>query len=370
VANLGSNFYPKLVELAGEVGMRPEDILCIMVSESGLNPQARNPNGGATGLVQVMPYVLKGLGFQGSPQDFGKLSGEEQLPYVKRLIQGAMKVNGGPFTSAAQYYVANFWPAGLKLPGVRRGDPSTPIVEENPATVGQYSKKYYDVGIKIPASYERAAYKANPLFHGTTPGAITYGDMINQTEKNKRNPLYIKALLAMQDQTGYTPGSQPPSIVARRSLMPSTPTHSYIDQILDEITQELSAVASDKKAIKKLPHHDILIQIDAPDYTSAVEFSRILCTALDEELQAFAYPHADGMRIVEVECRIAGPAKECFQAVQQLSQAIADTFKTATIKIGGIVIKTNCIMDKKSSYQQISLRTADTHYRKFLLKFI
>jgi hypothetical protein len=39
-ANLGPNFYPKLVQISSELGMRPEDLLAVMTSESGLNPSA------------------------------------------------------------------------------------------------------------------------------------------------------------------------------------------------------------------------------------------------------------------------------------------------------------------------------------------
>jgi hypothetical protein len=378
MANLGSNFYTELVQLASETGMRPEDIIAVMVSESGINPSAHNPHGGATGLMQFMPSTLRGVGFQGSPADFGALSGEQQLPYVKKLIEGNMRLNGGPFTSAGQYYVSIFWPVGLKLPGVRRGDPSTVIVEENPETVGNYSKKYYDIGFKIPASQESAAYKANPLFHGEVPGAITYGDMMHQVEKNKANPLYSKALMAMREETGYVPTTRimpPASMIATREPMPTqnTPPTTFID-MLNSLVQSISATAEEKpnkKLYKKmLPNHDILIRISAPDYTSAIEFSRILCAALDEEVQASAFPHTDGSNIVEVECSIPGPALACLMAVDQLSQSLADAFQTATKKIGGITVKTHCIMNKKSSYQQISLRTAETNYRKFLLKFV
>lgn len=375
MANLGSNFYSKLVQLAAETGMKPEDILAVMVSESGVNPAAHNPHGGATGLMQFMPQTLPSVGFHGSPSDFGMLSGEDQLPYIKRLIEGNMRLNGGPFTNAAQYYVAVFWPVGLKLPGVRHGNPNTPIVEENPESIGGYSKKYYDMGIKIPVGQERAAYKANPLFHGNIPGTITYGDMMKQIDKNRRNPLYSKALMAMNEQTGYEPDTiSLTPMLAQRTKLPTHQSNNFMD-ILNQFVHYLSTVASEQHTSKKiykkmLPNHDILIQITAPDYTSAIEFSRILCAALDEEVQASAYPHTDGSQIVEVECSIPGPALGCLQAVEQLNQSLTETFKDATKKVGGIVVKTHCIMNKKSSYQQISLRTAETNYRKFLLKFI
>jgi hypothetical protein len=147
-----------------------------------------------------------------------------------------------------------------------------------------------------------------------------------------------------------------------------------LDNILNQYIQMLGVAASSETSLKKLykkalPNNDILIEITAPNYTSAVEFSRILCTALDEDLISTTYPHTDGHR-VEIECSISGSSKKCFAAVKQMAGAMEEAFKNATIKIGGIIVKTNCIMNKKSSYQAISSSTASTNYRKFMLKFV
>lgn len=199
--NLGNNFYPKLVRMTSALGMRPEDLLAVMVSESGINPSASN-NGVASGLAQFMPKTLKNVGFQGEPSQFIQLSGEEQLPYIKKYIENNMSMNGGPFTSAAQYYVAEFWPVALKLPGVRRRDPDTIIVESNPPSRGQYSKKYLRIGVKIPAAQESAAYKANPLFDKDKKGSITYGDLMRQIEINKKSSIYQNAINEMHASIG------------------------------------------------------------------------------------------------------------------------------------------------------------------------
>ena len=157
------------------------------------------------------------------------------------------------------------------------------------------------------------------------------------------------------------------------SIQPKTDATSEfeeLEQLVEKILASLSANYSLKRLYKTaLPNHYVLIKIAAPDYTSAVEFSRILCAALDEDLLSTCHPHTDGQE-VEVECCIAGPAKECFQAVRQMTQAVAETFQDATSKIGGVSVKTNCLMNKKSCHQPISLRTADSNYRKFLLKFV
>lgn len=625
-ANLGPNFYPKLVQISSEVGMRPEDLLAVMVSESGLNNTAYEQKFKGSGLIGFMPNTLTGIGFKGTWEDFTKLSGEDQLDYVKKVVQNNMKLNGGPFTSAGQYYVANLWPIGLKLPGVRQGDPKTAILEENPERGGpgnKYSKKYLDIGSKIDADFESRAYKANPLFDRDKKGAITFGDMIKQTEINKKNPIYQKAIMAMHDATGYQPGKEAPSMVAQKdkddslkqyvdymkrqpgesaapapanSIEPlldqylrqvaaytkvslagdrvqrektdvseaqmaqaiieawrelfgkepakeqvslvlaqnaletghrkfmwnfnvgnittdgkgtfnyfddlatdeqitpgvwkkmnlkyraypslragvvdylrllsqkggryakaweniinpdpvafskalkaggyytaneapytktltslfdkfnksdsyeqarsgkvkppsekgqptmvaqqdnslkqyvdymkkqpsdSTPVNTNVEPIL---TQYLQQVAASEKQYKKLykqflPLNHVLIKVQAANYTDTVEFSRILCSVLDTELMSRSFTHTDN-RSVDVECAIHGPAEDCFEAVQQLTQATAEAFKKATVKIGGIDVKTQFLTNKKSSYQQIDSKFANTQYRKFLLKFI
>lgn len=370
MANLGADFYTKLVQMTSELGMKPEDLLAVMVSESGINPTAHNP-GGATGLIQFMPDTLRNIGYQGTPEEFRQTSGTEQLDYVKKYIEDKMKYNGGPFKSAAQYYIANFWPIALKLPGIKAQDPDTKIVEANPAqTPNGYSQKYAEIGIKVSAKYESQAYQSNgALFDKQHKGYITYGDMMQQVEQNKRNPIYQKALVSMQKATDYVPQKTSPSMIAKHTT-DNTSMWARLESLLDKYLAMFSTADLSLKQLykKALPIQHILIKIAAPDYTSAIEFSRILSNALDEETLSTSYPYTDG-HLVEVECSIPGPEKECFAAVKQLSEVIAETFQEATQKIGGITIKVECLMNKKSSYQPISLRTASTHYRKFLLNF-
>lgn len=366
--NLGPNFYPKLVDMTTSLGMKPEDLISVMMSESGMNPAAYNPGGGASGLIQFMPSTLKAVGFPGTSAQFRQLTGEEQLPWIEKLIKGHMKYQGGkPFTSGGHYYVANLWPVALKLPGVQNGNPDTVILEKDPPSENGYSKKYLAIGSKISANSETAAYNGNPLFDKEKKGYITLGDLDRQVGLNRNTAGYKQTMASMERATGYQPSNRgsAPSMVAQND--------NGLEGILNKFVQMLSA-ASTSHNLKKLyktalPNHDILIKIAAPDYTSAVEFSRILCAALDEDLLATTYPYTDGQE-VEVEVSIAGPSKECFAAVQQMANAVSETFQDATAKIGRISIKTDCLMNKKSSYQPISLRTAGANYRKFLLKFV
>lgn len=222
---------------------------------------------------------------------------------------------------------------------------------------------------------------------------------MRQADKMKTNPTYQKALLAMKESTGYHPSDKAPSMVADKddvfhryiarlkergddvyeelagkkpAVTPAaTSTPSSVDNILNKYLAEVAASArQNKKLYKKfLPTNHMVIRVASTNYTDAVEFARILCGALDEELLADAFTHTDGDQ-VEVECSIAGPIEECSKAVNQLTAAVSEAFQSATVKIGGIVVKTNCVTNKKSCYQQMDLKSASTQYRKFLLKFI
>lgn len=169
--------------------------------------------------------------------------------------------------------------------------------------------------------------------------------------------------------SGNFPAAITPAAPKQESSMMAS-----LEEMINEGLQMFNSVFAEETSLKRLykkalPTHNILIQIAAPNYNSAIEFSRILTSALDEDLLSTSYPYTDGGK-VEVECIIQGPSKECFEAVQQMTGAIAEAFERATIKIGGLKVKTTCIMNKKSSYQPISLRTATSNYRIFLLKFI
>lgn len=141
--------------------------------------------------------------------------------------------------------------------------------------------------------------------------------------------------------------------------------------ILDSYLKMIAASEKQNKKLyrKYLSNNDIVIKINASEYANAVEFSRILCSALDEELLARSYTHTDGT-IVEIDCSIPGPSYECFEAVKELTSAVENAFKQATAKIGTINIDTQFVMNKKSSYQQIGFESASAQYRKFLLKFV
>ncbi len=348
MANLGSKFYPKLVQVASEVGMAPEDLIAVMISESGMKPSAGNPNGGAVGLIQFMPNTLKGLNFKGTQKEFGALDGEQQLDYIKKYVSNQMKLNGGPFTSAAQYYVAKFFPVALQLPGIKRGDPKTVFVEENPATVEvngkKYSKKYYDAGIKLNPHSEISAYKANPLFHGSVPGAITYGDMMKQIEKNKKTKTYLQAMNSIKDQTNYVPGNSSSTVkyIAENK-------NNSTSKVLDLANLLLKNVAASK--------NKYVLNISAIDDASSIEFARILQAALKEEMNLNSE--------IGKNCLVIEAESKNFKS---LIVGVKSSFELATKSIGDLNINLKLASDS-NQIDMLNARSINHYHNKFLLKF-
>ena len=80
-----------------------------MYSECGLNPQSRNSNGGATGLIQFMPSTARSLGT--TTDALAQMSGVEQLEYVDKYL-GQYLDEGGNY-SAGDLYTTVFLPAYL-----------------------------------------------------------------------------------------------------------------------------------------------------------------------------------------------------------------------------------------------------------------
>lgn len=389
---LGDNFYPKLVEMCKRVNILPDDLLNVMMLESRLNPAAHNPQGHASGLIQFMPSTLKKLGFPGTHEDLRRMTGEEQLPWVEKYI----KQFGGNFKSATHYYVANFFPLALSLPGVRNNDMSTVIIEKNPEVKPgtEYSQKY--AGSKITAKYETKVYEVNAGLDADHDGKITLGDLQKRLAGVASSKDFKNKLSQLHEQTGHTPIQQEQDksknkgyeqLMAENNkpnifdLLSGNPTASNIsstqkatDQIDDMINKTLSLIKGAEKQNselykKYLPNNNIVLEIKADNFVNAIEFSRILKSVFKEELFVKANICTDNVNNVELEISLAGPTDECLNAIFNLTENTIKSFKYAVKKIGNIDIDVNFNINKKSCYQPITWKVADINYRKFLLKF-
>jgi hypothetical protein len=312
---------------------------------------------------------------------FGTVPSREQVYMV--MAQNAIET-GGKRESMHNYNVGNIITGGADHDYFLGGDwMYTDKSETQKKNITQKFRAYNTLEegvedyLKVLSKMKRYSEAWQHIMH---PDVRAYSKALHDAGYyGAKEEVYTKGLLAQYNRfnkgDSYSAGlsgkeNPPSSMVAKQdSTSPMSGLDNFLQQFLDKM--KISATDHNLKKLYKhaLQNNDILIQIEASDHTNAVEFSRILCAALDEDLLSTSYPHTDG-HLVEVECSIPGPPAECFAAVKQMTEAIIETFKDATSKIGGVKVKSNVIMDKKSSYQPISPKTADTNYRKFLLKFV
>jgi hypothetical protein len=155
---LSDRFFADVDAMARRCAMAAEDLLVVWTSESGLNPAAHNPNGGAQGLNQMMPATLKGLGMKEEEiPRFLTLSAEAQLPWIERLLVSTIGYLGQAPQSAAVYYAANFYPRSVKERGT---SPAAVLVARD-----------------AEGAQERGAYEANKALDLDRDGRITIGDL-------------------------------------------------------------------------------------------------------------------------------------------------------------------------------------------------
>ena len=372
MADLGPQFYKKLFEISRELSIPPEFLLTVMNMESGLNPHI---GGKALGLVQILPKYLKNVGWQGSADEFVNQPAEEQLTYVRNLIRSNMKFNGGPFKSVTQYYVSNFLPLALKLPGVQTEDPGTPIVRENPETV---DLPWSNTDRHL--AQEKLFYKSNSGLDEDKDGVITYGDLqkMMARKSSQNNATYRRALEDLRKYTGYSGDVEyeaSPDIIMEQKSPQKSPRQfdmlstKNLENLLSELLKKVRGEDKYNKRLykKALPENKFVIEVYAGDEVDAIEFASVLCTALDETLLAKAFTHTDGL-LVEIEGKIHGPERECQKAVEGIAKTTANAFCTATKKLGGIKIGTKITFNKTSSLKYINIIVAETNHRKFLLK--
>lgn len=90
--DLGPDFLKCTKQIAKNLNCNYKDLLALMQAESGLNPKAVNPNGGATGLIQFMPKTAKELGT--STQELKQMTPIQQLDYVEKYFVMTKKMAG------------------------------------------------------------------------------------------------------------------------------------------------------------------------------------------------------------------------------------------------------------------------------------
>jgi hypothetical protein len=103
-------FRRKLVALASALHLSADALAGVMKIESGFNPAATNPTGGATGLIQFMPSTAARLGT--TTAALRQMSAEDQLDYVAAYYRPV----ANRIVDDGDHYMATFFPADLGKP--------------------------------------------------------------------------------------------------------------------------------------------------------------------------------------------------------------------------------------------------------------
>jgi hypothetical protein len=108
-------FLNKVISVSDTIGLKNANhLMAVMYKESGLNPQAYNSNGGATGLIQFMPKTAVGLGT--TTDALRKMSNVEQLDWVQKYFIEIKKWTHKELNTYEDLYLATFFPAALGKP--------------------------------------------------------------------------------------------------------------------------------------------------------------------------------------------------------------------------------------------------------------
>lgn len=221
----------------------------------------------------------------------------------------------------------------------------------------------FDATSQTPKDFAHALV-ANPNFQ-------YYDDTHEKEYAAGMTSLYNQALKSDQFNQAFTTAQS-------SNTTPSAQPSDSISTIEDLLSKFISSLSSQqhqqysllKKAVQThLPQHQFLIRVVASSLPDAIEFSRILSTALSEELMATAATYTDNNK-VEIDCQINGDHKLCAQALLQLCDALSYEFEQATKKLGGLQVLTHIYPNQASNYQPLGIKLATMHYDLFHAKIL
>ncbi len=196
---LDDAFWPALWKLAMATGTRPELLLCVWFAESDLEPTAEN-SAGCIGLNQTCPKP-NGPGFPSTPAAYKGSPASAQVAWIARQVESAVKLNGGPFQSAARYWQANWMPATLSTAKA----PDAVIAGKD----GPYAW----------------AYRDNAGLDADKDGRITLQDLGDRLELlvlSRGAPLTRAIRLAYANRPAAAPWSEPELVIHEPA--PATPS--------------------------------------------------------------------------------------------------------------------------------------------------
>jgi hypothetical protein len=167
---LPDRFFVDIATLCQSLSCNPLDMLAVMANQSGVRPDAQHRTSRATGLIQLMPKTLRGLGLVDGPDAFRRLTAVEQLPYVQKYFQPFVRHGLG---SSGRLYQALFLPGTL----ARGSDPDTVVCGSD----GPFAD----------------AYAANTDLDPFSRGTITVADLTARVDRVRTGPLWTSLVTSL-----------------------------------------------------------------------------------------------------------------------------------------------------------------------------
>lgn len=140
-----------LLQVCKIIGFKPIDILSVLFSESGLQPNIVNANGNATGILQWMPETA--ISLNTTVEKLKRMTASQQLIYVKKYFYPFRNKLKTPF----DIYLATFFPAAIGQPdsfvfkskkisrsAVARANKTMDLNRDNKITLGEFKEWFKD----------------------------------------------------------------------------------------------------------------------------------------------------------------------------------------------------------------------------------
>lgn len=216
INRLSNKFWNDYIAMCGRLGMKPEDLLPILLGESGLQPGSTNGN--AKGISQLIydTAVVK-LGMSKADWDnFDSWSAEDQLPWTEKFYS-SVKVS--KWSGPTQLYVANLAPSRVGVasnPGATiyngypeyRDPPGTIVANKNIPQPGspEWNKIIADGKNPKAITAEMANYDGNAGLDKDKRGFIKVSDTTKYAEAQIGSEAYQVAIQKIKDaQAGLLP---------------------------------------------------------------------------------------------------------------------------------------------------------------------
>lgn len=346
-ASLPDSFWDKYVEMCQRLEVNPYALGKIIASESGFDPTATNyqidpetkeKKPAAKGLHQLTETTAAYYGLDHNQWiNLDKMPAEQQLIYVEKYFKGKAKGKNS----------ANLHK--LLSGGYKNPDGS---LYASKKVQEEWIKNHPQDKFKNP-EFQDKAVRQNPSM--AENGRVTLKSL-EKFHANKLTPDIREKITKAIERLGYTKDTIAPELPPEpeEKLQEIIPESISGDKILSFFINLLDSFFN--KFAEN--NNSNIVKISGYDYDSCLEFSRILSDSLLEDYNLFSVAYSNGEN---VELEILNNIN--YINFNNHVNIIKDMFKNYTNN--KYVINTQLVMNKTSSYKEVSLKDTLRVFEKF-----